>query len=259
MTNINMGLLLLLSFYGLLVGSFLNVVACRIPKLESIISPPSHCPNCQTRLRPLDLIPVFSWLFLRGKCRYCKAAIHWQYPAVEAFTAISWAVVAWRYGWSWETFMGLGFVSFLIPLSIIDIREMLLPNLLTYPLIGFALMGRLAVGSEPVWSYLAGGIFGAGFLLFLWRVSPYLFGKEGMGLGDVKLMAGIGLMVGMKGTILTLFASSFLGLIVGLILQKANRLSQQQYVPFGPFLALGGTVSFLFGNEIWQAYESLFF
>lgn len=155
--------------------------------------------------------------------------------------------------------MGLGFVSFLIPLSIIDIREMLLPNLLTYPLIGFALMGRLAVGSEPVWSYLAGGIFGAGFLLFLWRVSPYLFGKEGMGLGDVKLMAGIGLMVGIKGTILTLFASAFLGLIVGLILQKANRLGQQQYVPFGPFLALGGTVSFLFGNEIWQAYESLFF
>lgn len=153
--------------------------------------------------------------------------------------------------------MGLVFVSFLIPLSVIDLREFLLPNVLTYPLAGIALLGRFFIGSEPFWWYLAGGAAGAGSLLLLWWLSPYLFGKEGMGLGDVKLMAGIGLVVGLQGAVLALFVSALSGLLVGLLLQK-NKVATHGYIPFGPFLAFGGLVSYLFGEDIWNLYLSLF-
>ncbi|GAX88499.1 prepilin peptidase [Effusibacillus lacus] len=243
-------LILYAVLFGLLVGSFLNVVSIRFPKGESIVVPPSRCPHCGTRLGILDLVPVFSWLFLRGRCRACKGTIHWQYPVVEAITALLWGVVAWRFGWSWETVLGLAFVSFLIPLAVIDIKELLLPNVLTYPLLAVAIIGRFAIGSESLWTYFLGGVLGAGFLLFLWWISPYLFGKEGMGLGDVKLMAGIGVMTGLSGAILTMFLASLSGLAVGLYLQKSGRLQTGQHMPFGPFLCGGAMIAYLFGESI---------
>ncbi|MFC4767983.1 prepilin peptidase [Effusibacillus consociatus] len=173
---------------------------------------------------------------------------------VEAITGFLWGMVAWRFGWSWETAIGLLFVSFLLPLAVIDIHEMILPNVLTFPLIGAALTGRLLIGSEPFRSYLAGGLLGAGLLLLLWWLSPYLFGKEGMGLGDVKLMAGIGLVVGLQGAILALFISSLIGLLIGLVVVTKNKAAKQEYLPFGPFLALGGLVSYLFGESVWNLF-----
>lgn len=242
--------------YGLIIGSFLNVVAYRIPRGESIVSPPSHCPRCDTRLKPLDLVPVFSWLFLRGRCRYCKAPVHWQYPVVEAVTGLLWGAVAWRYGWSWETLLGLVFVSFLVSLSVIDLRELLLPNVLTFPLFGVLFIGRLFIGEEPFWIYLVGSVTGAGTLLFLAWLSPRLFGKEGMGLGDVKLMAGIGLMVGFTGSILTLFLASLTGVAAGLAMKRSNLLQEGQ-IPFGPFLSLGAVIAYLFGDSFLSWYFNL--
>jgi prepilin signal peptidase PulO-like enzyme (type II secretory pathway) len=232
---------------GLIIGSFLNVVAYRIPRGESIVRPPSHCPHCHTRLRALDLVPMVSWLMLRGRCRHCCAPVHWQYPVVEAVTGLLLGGVAWRYGWSWETLLGVVFVSFLVPLSVIDLREMLLPNVLTFPLFGMALLGRLWIGDEPFWMYAAGSAAGAGTLLFLAWLSPRLFGKEGMGLGDVKLMAGIGLMVGLPGAILTLFAASLTGVAAGFALRRSNFV-KEGHIPFGPFLSLGAVIAYLYGD-----------
>lgn len=253
----NLLYLILFGIYGLFIGSFLCVIADRFIIGESIIYPPSHCPTCGTKLKPHDLIPILSWLFLRGKCRYCHTRIHWQYPLVEAITGLLWGLIAWRFGWSLETVVGLLFVSFLIPLSAIDIREWILPNVLTYPFMIIALLCRFFIGSEPWWWYVMGGALGAGILFILAWISPYLFGKEGMGLGDVKLMAGIGTVVGITGTVLTLFFASALGLLIGLILKSIGRLDQQGYLPFGPLLSVGGVIAYIWGIEIWNGYLSL--
>ncbi len=248
----------MLVIYGLTIGSFLNVVALRLPAGESIVYPPSRCPRCHTRLRSADLVPIFSWLFLRSKCRYCQASIHWQYPVVEAVTGILWGMVGWRYGWSGETVFGLVFVSFLVVLSVIDLHELILPDVLTYPLLGVALIARAFTGGHAWWNYLAGGALGAGILLLLAWLSPYLFGKEGMGLGDVKLMAGIGMAVGLAGSLVTLFIASFSGLLAGLFLRWTNQLREGGHLPFGPFLSLGAVIAYLWGDPLVQWYANLF-
>jgi prepilin signal peptidase PulO-like enzyme (type II secretory pathway) len=250
-------LFLYITVFGAIIGSFLNVVADRVPQGESVVTPPSHCPHCQKRLQPLDLIPVMSWILLRGRCRHCQTRISWQYPLVEAVTAILWALVYGRYGWTGETIVGLLFVSFLIPLSVIDWQEWILPDRLTYPLIIIALLLRIWIREEPYGFYLAGGILGAGILWFLAWISPYLFGKEGMGLGDVKLMAGIGAVIGLTNILLALFFASVLGLAAALLL-KNRGMAQEGYIPFGPFLSLGGVIVYLFGSSIWDAYLSFF-
>ncbi|MDI3257080.1 MAG: prepilin peptidase [Kyrpidia sp.] len=233
---------------GMIAGSFLNVVAYRIPRGESIVFPPSRCPYCGHRIRARDLVPVVSWLWLRGRCRDCGAPISWQYPLVEGATGLLWAWVSARFGWSWETVLGLAFVGFLIPLVVIDLREMILPDELTYPLAAVVLAGRLWIGTEP-WGWYAGGAFlGAGVLLLLRWLSPLLFGKEGMGLGDVKLMVGLGGMTGFTGAVLTLVLASVAGLIMGLGLQAAGRLREGRYLPFGPFLAVGALTAWLYGD-----------
>lgn len=214
---------------GLLIGSFLNVVAYRVPKGGSLVRPASRVPGC-------------------------KAPIHWQYPVVEAVTGLLWGAVAWRYGWSWETLLGVVFVSFLVPLSVIDLRELLLPNVLTIPLFGVVFIGRLLIGEGAFWEYAAGSVFGAGTLLFLAWLSPRLFGKEGMGLGDVKLMAGIGLMVGLPGAILTLFAASLTGVAAGFALRESNFVKEGQ-IPFGPFLSFGAVVAYLYGDSFLSWYS----
>ncbi|BCJ86094.1 prepilin peptidase [Effusibacillus dendaii] len=243
---------------GLLVGSFLNVVACRLPKRQSLVTPRSHCPHCQTTLRPFDLIPVFSWLLLRGRCRTCRASINWKYPAVELLTATVWAAVAWRYGISWETGFGLAFASLLIPLALIDQKSMILPNELSYTLILLAVLFRSLTDTESFSYYAAGGLTGAGVLFALHRISPYLFGMQGMGLGDVKLMAGIGMAVGLQETFLSLFISSFTGVVLGGLRMARGKLTKRSYFPFGPCLALGGILSYLAGDIFWRHYLSFF-
>ncbi len=263
----------ILFLFGLIIGSFLNVVAYRLPRGESIIWPPSHCPRCQRRLTPRELIPLLSWVVQRRRCRGCRQPIHWQYPLVEAVTGVLFALVAWRYGLRWETVVGLTLVVFLIPLAVIDLKTMLLPDRLTIPLLVVMILYRLFVGVEPWWWYLLGGTVGAGMLLFLAWLSTILFGKEGMGLGDVKLMAGIGVAVGLYGVVLALFFASLIGIVFGLVYRQY--FSRKQAVrhddddtqaddhetpdgefPFGPSLAAGGLVAYLYGYEIWRFYLS---
>ncbi|ADG07740.1 prepilin peptidase [Kyrpidia tusciae] len=243
---------------GLIIGSFLNVVAYRLPRGDSVVFPPSRCPRCGARIRPRDLIPVVSWVWLRGRCRDCGGTISWRYPAVEGLTALLWGLAAWWYGWSWETALGLVVISFLIALSTIDLEWKILPDELTYPLAIVVVGARLWMGPEPWWWYLGGAALGAGMLLTLYWLSPLLFGKEGMGLGDVKLMVGLGAFTGLTGTVITLFAASLAGLVVGLVLQRMDRLGEQRRIPFGPFLAGGALLSWLYGDALMKAYFGLF-
>lgn len=253
----------ILFLFGLIIGSFLNVVIYRLPRGESIVWPPSHCPHCRRRLTPGELVPLLSWLVQKGRCRGCREPIHWQYPIVEALTGLLFVFVGLRYGLSWETLVGLTLVSFLIPLSVIDLKTMLLPDRLTIPLLMVMVLYRLFIGTQPWWWYIIGGALGAGSLLLLAWLSPVLFGKEGMGLGDVKLMAGIGVAVGPYGSVLTLFFASLFGIVFGLCYR---RLVQRRWpdepdevngeFPFGPSLAVGGLVAYLYGEEIWRFYLS---
>lgn len=248
---------------GLIIGSFLNVVAYRLPRGESIIWPPSHCPLCERRLTLKELIPLLSWVMQRGRCRGCGKPIHWQYPVVEALTGCLFLLVGWRYGFGWETLVGLTLVTFLIPLSVIDLKTMLLPDRLTIPLLVVMVSYRLFIGAEPWW-YLLGGVLGAGMLLLLAWLSPILFGKEGMGLGDVKLIAGIGVTVGLYGVVLTLLFASLIGICFGWYYRcrvrrscgsEAEGLLDGEF-PFGPSLAAGGLIAYLYGDEIWRFYLS---
>ncbi|OUM87222.1 MAG: prepilin peptidase [Bacillus thermozeamaize] len=250
--------------FGLIIGSFLNVVAYRMPRGESVVSPPSRCPHCRRRLKPGELVPLLSWLVQRGRCRDCRKPIHWQYPLVEALTGLLFVLVGLRYGLGWETLVGLTLVGFLIPLSVIDLKTMLLPDRLTIPLLTIMVLYRLFIGTQPWWWYIIGGALGAGMLLLLAWLSPILFGKEGMGLGDVKLIAGIGVAVGPYGSVLTLFFASLFGIGFGLCYRYRLRRSLKLEAddessgefPFGPSLAVGGLVAYLYGDEIWQFYLS---
>ncbi|MCL6577743.1 A24 family peptidase, partial [Kyrpidia sp.] len=214
--------------------------------------------RCGARIRPKDLIPVVSWIWLRGRCRDCGGAISRQYPVVEGLTGLLWGLAAWRYGWSWETVLGLVVIGFLVALSAIDLEWKILPDVLTYSLAAVVFGARLWIGPEPWWWYAGGAAFGAGLLLALYWLSPLLFGKEGMGLGDVKLMIGLGALTGPAGAALTLFVASLAGLVVGLALQGLDRLGKDHRIPFGPFLAGGALVSWLSGDALIHWYLGLF-
>lgn len=259
-----------LFLFGSIIGSFLNVVIHRLPRRESIVWPPSHCPQCQRRLTPRELLPLFSWIIQRGRCLGCREPIHWHYPLIEALTGVLFLLVGWRYGLSWETLVGLTLIGFLIPLSVIDLKTMLLPDRLTILLLMVMVLYRLFIGPEPWWWYIIGGALGAGMLLFLAWLSPLLFGKEGMGLGDVKLMAGIGVAVGPYGSVLTLFFASLIGICFGLYYRRRFGRPLQYDVdfmhddditdgefPFAPSLAIGGLVAYVYGEQIWWFYLSI--
>ncbi len=283
-------LISVIGLLGLLVGSFLNVVILRLPRrLEhdwrqqarellqdvAINEPPrdapapeaappdlvftgSHCPHCKHPLSPLDNIPLLSWLALRGRCRYCKAPISWQYPLVELLTALASALVAWRFGCSWQLAAALPFTWTLIAASGIDVRTQLLPDQLTLPLLWLGLLIALV----PLFVMPSGAIVGAALgYLSLWSVF-WLFklatGKEGMGYGDFKLLAALGAWMGATSLLPIILLSSLIGAIVGgtaLALQGRDRGTP---IPFGPFIAAAGWTWFVFGQELSQVYFGLF-
>ena len=275
---------------GLLVGSFLNVVILRLPRrlehdwrqqarelLQDVAinepardapaaeaAPPdlvftgSHCPHCKHPLSPLDNIPLLSWLALRGRCRYCRTPISWQYPLVELVTALASALVAWRFGYGWQLVAALPFTWTLIAASGIDVRTQLLPDQLTLPLLWLGLLIALV----PLFVASPAAIVGAAVgYLSLWSVF-WLFklatGKEGMGYGDFKLLAALGAWMGAMSLLPIILLSSLIGAIVGgaaLALQGRDRSTP---IPFGPFIAAAGWSWFVFGTELGSFYSRLF-
>lgn len=241
--------------FGLLIGSFLNVVAYRLPRKESLAHPGSHCTSCEAAVKPYDNIPVFSWLLLRGRCRNCSQRISARYPLVEAGTAAIFAAVAIVHQHdAAELVMGIVLVAFLVPIALIDAEKQIIPNKLTYPALGVALALGLALdpAGEPerlIAFAIAGGILAL----------PSLIHPSGMGMGDAKLVAVLGLFLGRN--VAVAFAVAFtVGTIVGLVImaRKGMYAGRKTRVPFGPFLALGGVVAILAGHEITQAYLDTF-
>jgi leader peptidase (prepilin peptidase)/N-methyltransferase len=261
---------------GSIIGSFLNVVIHRVPNEGSVVFPNSACPNCGEKIKSYDNIPLLSWLILGGKCRNCKAPISPRYPAIELLTGLFFVLVFWQIGFNPFLPVALLFVSAIIALIFIDAEHMILPNVITYPLLVFALLVRIIfplfisaqyftdinafplnyLAGYPVWvvslaGAILGGLVGGGSLWLVGEIWKRLRGVEAMGLGDVKMMFAVGALVGWKLAFLAIFMGAFSGAIIGIVLisrQKDKTL--QTLIPFGIFLGIGSIIALLFGEAI---------
>jgi leader peptidase (prepilin peptidase)/N-methyltransferase len=238
---------------GLVVGSFLNVCIWRMPRGESVVFPPSGCPSCGARIRPWDNVPVLSYIFLLGKCRKCKAGISPRYPLVEALNALLYFLAFHVYGLGWHIVPLLVFVSVLVVITFIDLDHQIIPDRITLPGIALGLLCGSLIAPDPFMREAALGwpasVAGAasGFAMFY---AIALMSRGGMGGGDIKFMAMAGSLLGWKGVLLTTFAGSFSGSVLGLFLVAFKGKGRKTKVPFGPFLALGCLITLFAGQEI---------
>src|SRR4051794_21208227 len=247
------GEILIAAFFGGVVGSFLNVVAHRVPLGESIVSPGSRCPGCGAPVKPYDNVPVLSWLVLRGRCRNCGAPISPRYPVVELLTALTFAAVVAARGFDDDLVLELPFVSLLIALAAIDFDHRLLPNRIVYPMAVYGVIATILVDSGDLVENLIAGAGAFTFLLLAVLAYP-----RGMGMGDVKLGGTMGLYLGLS-VIPALLAAFLSGSIVGVfIIAREGAAGRKKAVPFGVFLALGGIVGVLFGPDLIDAYSRNF-
>lgn len=251
---------------GASIGSFLNVVIYRLPAGISLLSPPSRCPRCRTRLKLYDNVPVFGWLWLRGRCRYCRVRISPRYPLVECVGGLLFLALFLHFGWSLETPLYWGLVSWLVALTLIDIDTLTLPNVLTTSgvCLGWLAQGLFAIAAgQPVALALAATI--AASILGLWifdgisLLGAATAGKTVMGGGDGKLAAMLGAWLGWQGLLLSVLIAALLGTLTGILGISLGLLNRRQPIPFGPFLAFGAGISLFFGNALIQGYLSLFF
>lgn len=243
--------------YGLIVGSFLNVCIYRLPRRKSIISPRSHCPQCSRPIPWYDNIPLLSFLLLKGKCRFCGSPISYIYPLVEFATAFFFLVTYLKWGLSLQLVIDVLFICLLIALLFIDLFHYILPNSVTIPglVLGFALsfINQRISWLESLWGILLGG----GMLLGISLFYHYVKKIEGMGMGDVKMMAMIGAFLGWKLTLLTLILGSFLGALVGITIIIKTKESLKKQLPFGSFLSLAALISLFYGQQIISSYQGL--
>ncbi len=242
---------------GLLVGSFLNVVIWRVPRGESVVSPPSHCPSCDTPLRPRDNVPVLSWVLLRGRCRQCGAGISVRYPLVEAATAALFAVVAWYFGWSAQLPAFLYLAAITVALALIDLDVKRLPNSIVLPSYPVAtLLLFFAATAEGAWGDYVRALAGMVALFALYFVLALVY-PAGMGFGDVKLAGVLGLYLGWLGWA-QLFVGGFAGFLlggaVGALLMLIGRATRKSAIPFGPFMLAGTFLGVFWGAALVNAY-----
>lgn len=250
--------------FGAVVGSFLNVCISRLPEKKSIVRPGSRCPACSNPIRWYDNIPVISFIILRGKCRNCGSRISWQYPLVEMLTAILFVCLMREFTNIVALFIYLVFVSALIVVTFIDLKHYIIPDEISIPgiFIGLALSllpARLTGNQLTAGSFLdslIGCLVGGGFLYLTALFSLAVFKKEGMGGGDIKLLAMVGAFLGWKLAIMTIVVGSVVGAVVGVTLILLRLKLRTDYIPFGPYLALGAVLSLIFGERLWAWYFS---
>ncbi|NLK87012.1 MAG: prepilin peptidase [Clostridiaceae bacterium] len=251
---------------GLIVGSFVNVMICRIPEGRSIVSPPSACTGCGSRLTAIDLVPVLSYIFLRGKCRHCGERISPRYPLVELLTAVIFIVLFSKYGFTVPFFAYAYLIMLLIAVFFIDIDHRIIPNgLVLAGLAGgmlFFVYNCISpmpwiFGDSKWWTPLAGLLPGSGFLLLVAILGSLIYRTEdAMGMGDVKLMAPIGLFLGYKLCITALAASVLLGGLISMALMLFGIKKRKDTVAFGPFIVIGAFVTIMWGWELVQWFFS---
>jgi len=269
--------------FGLAIGSFLNVVIHRLPRMleqqwraqaadlegrpapdtvvpYNLVTPRSRCPACNAEIRAIHNIPVLSWLALRGRCAACRAPIPLRYPVVELATAVAFAVVAWRFGFGTAGLLGLVFTAYLVALTAIDIDRQLLPDILTVPLLWIGLLASLwhAPGDAAPPAALADAVIGAAagyaFLWLVFQLFRLVTGKEGMGYGDFKLFAAVGAWLGWQMLPIVLLLAAAVGAAVGLALMATRRLGRGAAIPFGPYLAGAAWIALLWGPAIRDRY-----
>lgn len=244
-------LIALTALVGLCFGSFANVLIARIPAGESVVSPPSHCPHCQHQLGVADLVPVVSYLWLRGRCRYCQERISSRYPLVELATAGLFVLVHLQQGWSAGTLAGWALALILLTSALTDIDAGIIPDLLTYP--GMVLGLVFSPWGPGIISSLEGAFFFGGLFWLLAFISG-----GGMGGGDIKLAVVIGLFTGLSGSLLALVLAALSGGIFSLVLVVMGKAGRKTPIKFGPFLALAGMVAFLYAGPIIKWYLGIF-
>lgn len=245
--------LLAVVIVGLCVGSFLNVCAYRLPLGESIVHPRSRCTSCGRTLTWFDNVPVLSWAALGGRCRNCKQPVSWMYPAVEVVTALVFVITYLTYGLTLLSLVRVVFACALIVLFVTDLQHKILPNVITLPgiVVGFV----CSVFLPPGWmSSLIGLAVGGGFLLAIAEAYYRIRGQEGLGMGDVKLLAMIGAFLGWKLVLLTLVFASFTGSLAGGVLIASGRGNMKYALPFGTFLAVGALFAATWGEPIADWY-----
>jgi len=257
---------------GLLVGSFLNVVIHRLPKMleygwqqecdaylgreqpappkYNLLVPASHCPVCKEAVRPWQNIPLLSYALLGGRCHQCKTSISLRYPAVELCTGVLFALLAWRFGWGAQLPAYLLLTAVLLALTFIDADTQLLPDALTLPLLWAGLLFNLLTGTVPLADAVLGAMAGYLSLWLVYWLFKLATGKEGMGYGDFKLLAALGAWLGWSMLPLVILLSSLVGALVGMMLILLARLGRGQALPFGPYLAAAGWIALLWGNHI---------
>ncbi len=242
--------------FGGMIGSFLNVCICRLPKEESIVWPGSHCPHCQKTIKFYDNIPLLSYFLLSGRCRYCKGAISLQYPLVEGITALSSLFLIIKFGLSVSFLFYFAFISALIVVTVIDLYHQIIPDVISIPGIGVGLLASLLIPEITFWNSLIGILLGGGSLFLIATLYQWLFKREGMGGGDVKLLAMIGAFLGWKAVVLTILLSSLIGSITGIVIMVLKGKDFKYAIPFGPFLSLGAVISLFYGESLirWYLY-----
>ncbi|MBN1881406.1 MAG: prepilin peptidase [Deltaproteobacteria bacterium] len=245
-------------FFGLIIGSFLNVCIYRLPREQSIVHPGSCCPECKEPIRWYDNIPLISFIALRGKCRGCARPISWRYPIVELLTGLVCTGLFYLYGPSVPFVIYFILSASLIVVTMIDVDFQIIPNVISIPgiLIGFALS---FLNPEISWKESALGILVGGGFLALTALGYYLWTKEeGMGMGDVKLLAMIGAFLGIGGVFFTILLGSIVGSICGIFMHMRHSGDEKMKIPFGPFLSLGAVCFIFFGRTLMDMYLGMF-
>lgn len=242
-------LILVFALLGLFVGSFLNVCIDRLPRGQSIISPPSHCPACNHKLGIPDLVPLFSYLWLRGRCRYCRAPIPLRLPVVEGVTCLLFAFLYWKFGPGLELAISLVYAGLLTVIFVIDLENQLVLDKVVYPAMALALAFSFFRPGLGVVSSLEGGALGLAAMAL-----PFIIYRRGMGMGDIKLGALVGLMTGYPLVLIAWLLSVIPGGLVGAILLAFKIKKRRDSIPFAPFMTTSAMVTLLWGQAIFQWY-----
>ncbi len=244
--------------FGTLIGSFLNVCIYRIPAGQSIVAPASRCSHCQTPIRWYQNIPILSYLVLRGKCASCGVTISVRYPLVEALTGVLFLLVYMRFGMLWATPVYWLLAASLVVITFIDLDHQIIPDVISLPGIPIGFVLTFFVAGLSWRDSLLGVLVGGGSLACVAGIYYLLTRNEGMGMGDIKLLAMLGAFMGWKAILPTIFIGSLIGSLVGVPLMLIKRASGKLAIPFGPFLSLGAVVYLLWGPDLISWYLSFF-
>ena len=242
---------------GLCIGSFLNVCIYRLPASQSIVRPASRCPNCGRSIAFYDNIPLLSYLWLRGRCRYCRTKIAIRYPIVEVLGGLFALATFIKFGLTLEALVYFIFIACLMVVTFIDLDHRIIPDLITLPGIPLFFAASFAVSSVAFKDSLLGILVGGGSLFLVAWIYSLITKKDGMGGGDIKLLAMMGALVGWQGVLFTIFVSSLVGTLSGLAIMLQARKGMKLAVPFGPFLAIGGITYIFFGTQLITWYFHL--